>query len=302
MASVMRVTLRAFDTNGKSLTESSGLPRLCSDLLSEWRNDFCGYCKPTFLGGKAIVDKNLSFFCVDGLSNYLIPIRLASGLVLGYFIVGPVILVRRRQKAEYQELADMLSMTLDAVWEAVQEIRVVSFQGMQAIVSLIEDILNYTISKSKVLKEAGPDVIMYGEEFDRMLSVVLNIASEMSKSDVSSIMLIDKNKEDLVIKASRGLGDDVLQGAKSRIGVGVAGTVAQKGVPLLLDEKVDDPSLKPLLTRPAIRSSMVLPIRVNDRVMGVLNLAVLKTSPICYTQDDIVQLEKLLELASVAFQ
>ncbi len=302
IASVMRVTVRTYDTNGKPLTEPSGLPRLCSELVPEWRSDFCGYCKPTFLGGKAVVDKNLSFYCVDGLSNYLIPIRLSSGLVLGYLIVGPVILVRRDSKEGYQGLADMLSMSLDAVWEAIQEIRVVSFQGVQAIVSLIEDIFNFTIHKSKLLAGSEPEESISDQELDRMLTVVLNLATEMSRSDISSIMLVDEDTKSLVMKASRGLGEEVAKKARSRIGEGVAGRVAQNGEPLLLDETVEDASLKPLLKRPAIRSSMVLPVRVNNRVMGVVNLAVLHTSAIRYTREDVGQLEKLLELASVALQ
>ena len=75
-----------------------------------------------------------------------------------------------------------------------------------------------------------------------------------------------------------------------------------KGEALLLDNSVQDPSLRPFLNRPAIRSSMVLPIRVKERVVGVINLAVLNTSATQYTQADIAELEKLLELTSVAFQ
>jgi signal transduction histidine kinase len=58
------------------------------------------------------------------------------------------------------------------------------------------------------------------------------------------------------------------------VGRGIAGRVAQSGEPLMLTESVPlDPEIRQLMKKPEVLSSLSLPLRVRNRVIGVLNLS-----------------------------
>lgn len=83
----------------------------------------------------------------------------------------------------------------------------------------------------------------------------------------ASIMLIDG--AELQLRASVGL-PQVMLGHRQRIGEGIAGYVAQSGEPMELSGTVRDTRFES--TDPDASSALVIPLRVADRVIGVLNV------------------------------
>ncbi len=83
----------------------------------------------------------------------------------------------------------------------------------------------------------------------------------------ASIMLVDG--AELHLRASIGLPQTML-GHRQRIGEGIAGFVAQSGEPMELSGTVRDPRFEG--TDPDAGSALVIPLRVADRVIGVLNV------------------------------
>ncbi len=83
----------------------------------------------------------------------------------------------------------------------------------------------------------------------------------------ASIMLVDG--AELHLRASVGLPQTML-GHRQRIGEGIAGFVAQSGEPLELSGTVHDPRFEG--TDPDAGSALVIPLRVADRVVGILNV------------------------------
>ncbi len=83
----------------------------------------------------------------------------------------------------------------------------------------------------------------------------------------------------------------------------VTGTLIREGVPFIIDDNLKDNRLKKYLSRSdIISSSMVLPLRVRNQVLGVMNLGVLRTSPVRFGADNLNSMRKLVELAAVASQ
>lgn len=83
----------------------------------------------------------------------------------------------------------------------------------------------------------------------------------------ASIMLVDG--AELHLRASVGLPQAML-GHRQRIGEGIAGYVAQSGEPMELSGTVRDARFES--TDPDAGSALVIPLRVADRVIGVLNV------------------------------
>lgn len=109
-------------------------------------------------------------------------------------------------------------------------------------------------------------------DFNRLCVEVLDMALEVSGGVSGSLMLVDKNGRDLCIAASRGLSGLVQQKTRQRIGEGIAGRVAEKGEPLLLVGRVGDERFRGIGGRPEICSSVCVPVKVGNNVVGVLNL------------------------------
>ncbi len=116
-AEVASVAIRIVDPKGNNITQMSSPPSLCAEILNDpaVKDKVCGGCRPTFLGGEGIVDDDLSFECMPGLKSYLLPLKVESSsessLILGYFIIGPVIFMKRRTREEYKDIAEKLGVT-----------------------------------------------------------------------------------------------------------------------------------------------------------------------------------------------
>ncbi len=302
---VTGVAIRTLDSEGKPFTSPSNEPRLCSEFLknSPDKNRLCGACLPTFLGGKAVVDNNLSFICTAGLHNLSTPLKV-DNRTLGYIIIGPVILVMRKSKEEYRKAAEEVKLDLEDFWSAIVEIKVTSFHGIQSLVELIKDVAEYNLKTAYKNKKREKEVVMVpgSAKLSQLLEALLDVAFEISGADIGSIMIYDKANKELRIQASRGIADDIVRNTRVKLGTGISGIAVKEGEAFLLDNENKDNRIAPYLNRPSLRSSMVIPFKAEERVAGVMNLGALNTSAVRFSQDNIKLMNKLVDLATVALQ
>ena len=73
-------------------------------------------------------------------------------------------------------------------------------------------------------------------DLDRLLEVIVKIVKEALQVESAAILLYDSKRENLVFEVAHGdVGKDLV-GVKVPIGEGVAGWVAQKAKPLVIDD------------------------------------------------------------------
>jgi len=296
--------MRTVAPKGNFITNPSKEPRLCKEVLmnSPSKEKVCGPCLPTFLGGRGVVDRNLSFSCQAGLFNFVAPLRIDTGNVLGYLIAGPVILVMRKSKEQYRNVAEELNVDLEDFWNAILEIKVVSFQGMQSLVELIKDIGEYTMKLAYQGLVRKEEVVMARDslKLSKLLNALLDVAFQVTGADVGSIMFFDKSNNQLTIRASRGIPEEVIQRTKVNLGEGISGIAAKERTAFLIDDEIRDNRIRPYLKRPNLSSSMVLPINVEEKIIGVINLGALKTSSVKFNGNNLQLMSKLIDLATIA--
>jgi signal transduction histidine kinase/CheY-like chemotaxis protein len=123
-----------------------------------------------------------------------------------------------------------------------------------------------------LLREVGETAS--GEvDIQSLLERILDFACEAVKVETASLMLAE-DAGFLTIRASRGLPEKVVSGSRVAIGDSVAGHVFQTGDPVLLLDMDEDDRFLPSgdAGQYSTRSALSLPLKVRDRVIGVLNV------------------------------
>jgi len=110
---------------------------------------------------------------------------------------------------------------------------------------------------------------------DDLLTLITEKAAVVMDAQACSLMLKDPQKDELVIKASYGLSEQVVEEARVSYGEGVAGRVAQVGEPMLIANLQGDPRFvsAKVTPRPEIVSSICVPLKDEEgQVKGVLSI------------------------------
>jgi len=109
---------------------------------------------------------------------------------------------------------------------------------------------------------------------DELLQRIVAAAQRETRAHSVSLMLLDPTEQELRIAAAVGLPEDVIASERVPVGHGIAGRVAQNGEPLMLTESLPlDPEIRRWMKKPEVLSSLSLPLRVRNHVIGVLNLS-----------------------------
>jgi signal transduction histidine kinase/CheY-like chemotaxis protein len=113
-----------------------------------------------------------------------------------------------------------------------------------------------------------------------LLLLVLERTMRTVRATIGSIMLLDPERSVLRVVAARGLPEGVVGQAEVAVGEGVAGKVVQIGEAVLVEDISTDPRFaRPNDPKYGSGAFMCLPVRVEDRVIGVVNLAKAAAAP-----------------------
>lgn len=121
---------------------------------------------------------------------------------------------------------------------------------------------------------------------DRSMDSFVEFISELLDLDICSVMLSDDLTSELTVKSAVGLDDDIIKKTKIKLGDKIAGWVALEGKPLFIENIENDPRFsQKSISQYTTKSLMSLPLKRDDRVIGVLNLNNKKTSEPFTSQD-----------------
>jgi len=120
------------------------------------------------------------------------------------------------------------------------------------------------------------NLITSGLYLDELLRLIVQVTSEIMHSKISSLMLLDPEKKELVIKATQSISEAYNKKPNVKLGEGIAGIAAKENkVISVLDIKEDARYLNRDIARKEKLCSLAsVPLAVRGRVIGVLN---------CYT-------------------
>ncbi len=120
------------------------------------------------------------------------------------------------------------------------------------------------------------NLITSGMYLEELLRLVVQVTAEVMNSKISSLMLLDPDKKELVVKATQSISEAYNKKPNIPLGEGIAGVVAKDNKPIcILDVKEDRRYLnQDVAKKEGLCSLACVPLAVKGRVIGVLN---------CYT-------------------
>src|SRR3989338_10877185 len=120
------------------------------------------------------------------------------------------------------------------------------------------------------------NLITSGMYLDELLRLVVNVTAETMHSKISSLMLLDPEKKELVVKATQSISEAYNKKPNVKMGEGIAGIVAKENKPIcVLDVKKDERYLnRDIAVKEGLCSLASVPLPLKNKVIGVLN---------CYT-------------------
>jgi GAF domain-containing protein/CheY-like chemotaxis protein len=136
-------------------------------------------------------------------------------------------------------------------------------------------------------------------DLEKLLNRVVEAATYLTGADEAFLFLIEKGKDELSLRDSRGLGEKWVPGSRLKIQDTLMGTVVTTGKPLALDRTAESRELT-VLDHP-VSALVNVPLKVKDKTIGVLGVTS-KTPGRAFAQDDLSRLAALADYAVIAIE
>ncbi|OGX16251.1 MAG: histidine kinase [Omnitrophica WOR_2 bacterium RBG_13_41_10] len=146
------------------------------------------------------------------------------------------------------------------------------------------------------------NLITSGLYLEELLRLVVQVTAETMNSKISSLMLLDPDTKELVIKATQSVSESYNKKPNLKLGEGIAGLVAKDNKTIcVLDIREDSRYLnREVAKKENLCSLASVPLAVKARVIGVLNCYTSKKHK--FTKPELDVLTALANQAAVAIE
>jgi signal transduction histidine kinase len=141
-------------------------------------------------------------------------------------------------------------------------------------------------------------------QLEPLLQTITQAATELTDTEASSIMLVDKNTGELRFEAVSGSKREEVKRVAVPLEGSIAGWIVSEGKPLLIPDVRQDPRFYTQVDKTTdfeTRSILGVPLQVRGKVIGALE-ALNKTGDGVFSQDDIHTLSTLAAHAAIAIE
>ncbi len=139
---------------------------------------------------------------------------------------------------------------------------------------------------------------------DSLLEKIIQIATELTVSEASSLLLLDKKTGELHFMAATGTKSEKVRSVVVPLENSIAGYILRQGKPLIVKDAQSDPRFFPQVDASSgfvTRSILGVPLQVKERAIGVIE-AINKLGDDTFSQEDVETLTTLAAQAAVAIE
>jgi len=300
--------LRIYSEDGNSFFSIEEHYPMCSGLLSapDFRSKCDAYCHNTMMGafskGLPIIYK-----CYAKIMSFAFPVE---------YIGEKVVILGQGSFSAYEDFREFIkhlsfskvkdfAVTCPLKFTTAEDARNACNLVDSSITQLLKTTQETITLKKKVdsLKEVlGMRGVASNEQPETLLQTILDRSAELLKAEQGSLMLLDHETELLIIKAKRGINNSLTEKLRIQKGEGIAGKVAEFGEPFLVGDVENDPRIKQKnRLRYKTRSFVSVPITIEGRIIGVLNLSDKITGEI-FNKEDLELIQSFADQAAIVME
>ncbi|MCK5350040.1 MAG: GAF domain-containing protein, partial [Desulfobacula sp.] len=138
----------------------------------------------------------------------------------------------------------------------------------------------------------------------KLLSNVMEATKKAFSADAASMLLIDDKTGDLTFQIALGdVGDEIKEIYRLKKGQGIAGLVAENGIPLNLEDVYNHPKFSydyDKKTNYRTRAMLCVPLKVRGKIIGVIQVINKLTKPFIFSDEELEMLVTISSSAAVA--
>jgi signal transduction protein with GAF and PtsI domain len=143
-------------------------------------------------------------------------------------------------------------------------------------------------------------LIASGQYLDELLQLIVRMIAEMMQARVCSIMLVDTQKNELVLKAAKCSSEEYWQRPNLKIGRSLVSRVVKEKAPLLVRDvtKEEGYFYPELATKEGVKGLVSVPMIYREHVIGVIN--VYSADARAFSGEDVRVLTAVADQAAIA--
>ena len=300
--------LRIYSEDGNQIFSTESYYPMCRGLLSapDFRSKCDTYCHNTMMGA---FSKGLPIFykCYAKIMSFAFPVE---------YMGEKVVILGQGSFSTYEDFREFIkhlsfskvkdfAVTCPLKFTTAEDARNACNLVDSSITQLLKTTQETITLKKKVdsLKEVlGMRGVASNEQPETLLQTILDRSAELLKAEQGSLMLLDHETELLIIKAKRGINNSLTEKLRIQKGEGIAGKVAEFGEPFLVGDVENDPRIKQKnRLRYKTRSFVSVPITIEGRIIGVLNLSDKITGEI-FNKEDLELIQSFADQAAIVME
>jgi signal transduction protein with GAF and PtsI domain len=145
-------------------------------------------------------------------------------------------------------------------------------------------------------------IISSGKYLEEVLQLIVRMISEMMQARVCSIMLVDSQKNELVLKAAKCSSDEYWQRPNLKIGNSLISRVVKEKAPLMVRDVTKEEAFRypELAKKEGVRSLLSVPMILKEHVIGVIN--VYSAEERVFSKEDLRVLSTVADQVTLAFE
>ncbi len=138
----------------------------------------------------------------------------------------------------------------------------------------------------------------------KLLANVMTATQKAFLAESVSLLLIDEKTGDLTFQIALGeVGDDIKELYRLKKGEGIAGLVAETGIPLNLKDAYEHPNFSPEADRKThyrTRAMLCVPLKIRGDIIGVIQVMNKLSKPFFFSNEELEMLVTIAGSAAVA--
>jgi transcriptional regulator with GAF, ATPase, and Fis domain len=165
-----------------------------------------------------------------------------------------------------------------------------NYQHLELAIKSSDERIQLHIKRLRALISVG-NVMGTKNDLQTIFDSITQICMETFECSRSSLMLFEKDKQELIVQSASGVYTKNIINLHQSIDSGIAGWVARNGKPILLNNPEDKKKYPELeFNNPEINSSIVVPIIIRNELVGVLSISA-DSADKTYREEDLYTLQ-----------